>query len=475
MSPQELAIVTSLPLSGNDPAASERLVTTANRSQSTPQWPFISVLVPVRNEERCLERTLQGLWEQDYPRDRYEVIVADGQSSDGTLAIVRRWQQRWPQLHCVSNPRRWSSAGRNAALRVARGELVLIIDGHCYLPDRNYLRNLARAFAASGADCLARPQPLEVPDPTPFQEAVALARRSWLGHNPHSDIFADTPRFIAPDNTAVAYRRGVFERVGLFDETFDACEDVEFNTRVRAAGLRCYFAPELRVHYEPRRSVAALFHQLARYGTGRARLAFKHPHALTGPTLLPPLWLVWLLAGPAAAMLLARFCLPGAYLLGLAWLGSIITYGVVLVIMALLLGRGRTGAVRRRIPLAFVAIHLGFAWGFWREVLRQATNWAIQAIHKIWATCAIPLIRAIRMWRRYIQAEAAAGTAHPVAASGTAAINTAGTTPGATPAGAVAVAAAATAAPAAGRSHWNSSGMMISMVTKPNSNARPAA
>lgn len=332
-------------------------------AETTPVWPTISVLVPVRNEERHIERTLRMLLKQDYPVDRYEVIVADGQSEDQTAAIVRQLQKEFAHLQLVANPRRWSSAGRNAAYRVSRGELIVVVDGHCYLPDDQYLRRLAEAFMFSGAECLGRPQPLEVPHPTPFQQAVALARRCWLGHNPDSDIFSQTPRFVLPHNTAVAYRRLVFEKVGLFDESFDACEDVEFNTRIAAAGLRCYFTPALQVHYEPRRNFTALFYQLSRYGTGRARLAFKHPHALTLPAVAPS----------AALVCFAGLCLA-AVVWSLAALiagAGLLAYLVLLSLVALSIGRRQPWAVRCRIPLAFVAIHFGFAWGFLRETLRQ--------------------------------------------------------------------------------------------------------
>ena len=73
---------------------------------------------------------------------------------------------------------------------------------------------------------------------------------------PGGDIPA---KFVPPQSTAVAYRRGVFHRIGMFDEAFDACEDVEFNHRVFAAGLTCYFAPAVKVAYHPRGTLPALF------------------------------------------------------------------------------------------------------------------------------------------------------------------------------------------------------------------------
>jgi GT2 family glycosyltransferase len=253
--------------------------------------------------------------------------------------VVRRLQGEFENLKLVFNAGRLSSCGRNTALRRSTGDVVVVVDGHCHISDRDYLANVSAAFDASGADSLGRPQPLSVPGATPFQRAVAVARKSKLGHNPGSDIYSDTPKFVRPQSTAIAYTRSVFHRVGMFDEAFDACEDVEFNERVHAAGLTCYFSPSIEVVYEPRKTLAALFHQLSRYGLGRAKLAFKHPRSLTIPALVPPLWMAWLLAcGVSSAFV------P---VLGWAWIGSAALYAAVLVAT----GRLRGHSFRFRLGL----------------------------------------------------------------------------------------------------------------------------
>ncbi|HEY1190459.1 MAG TPA: hypothetical protein VGE74_22690, partial [Gemmata sp.] len=224
-------------------------------------------------------------------------------------------------------------------------------------------KNLSAAFEASRADSLGRPQPLDVPDPTPFQRAVSAARSSRLGHNPDSDIYSNEPKFVPPQSTAVAYSRTVFHRIGLFDQAFDACEDVEFNERVHAAGLTCYFTPKVKIVYEPRASFRALFYQLGRYGSGRAKLAFKHPKSLSVPALVPPLWAVWVLAAGALGAVVPY--------LGWVWLGSVALYLGVVLGAGAVLGRGKPFAVAARVPAVFVAIHFGFAWGFWKEVVKQ--------------------------------------------------------------------------------------------------------
>lgn len=334
--------------------------------------PSVSVVVPVRNESRSIERTLRLLLTQDFPRKEFEVIVADGASTDDTVPIVRRLQGEFANLKLVFNARRLSSAGRNTAIRHATKDVVVVVDGHCHVPDRDYLKNLSDAFATSGADALGRPQPLDSADPTPFQRAVSAARSSRLGHNPDSDIYSNEAKFVPPQSTAVAYSRRVFATIGLFDQEFDACEDVEFNERVHAAGLTCYFTPTVKIVYEPRSSFPALFYQLGRYGGGRAKLAFKHPRSLSVPALVPPLWTLWVIFGA-----LLTFC---SDYFGFVWLASLGLYAAVLLVAGAVLGRGKPLAVVVRIPAVFVAIHFGFAWGFWKEVGRQLRRlWQVRA------------------------------------------------------------------------------------------------
>jgi succinoglycan biosynthesis protein ExoA len=119
--------------------------------------------------------------------------------------------------------------------------------------------------------------------------------------------------------------------------------------------------------YEPRASFRALFYQLARYGGGRAKLACKHPKSLSLPALVPPLWVVWMLLGGLLSL--------GVPYLGWLWCASVALYASVLLGAGVVLGRKQLFAVAVRIPIVFVAIHFGFAWGFWKEVAKQARWW----------------------------------------------------------------------------------------------------
>jgi succinoglycan biosynthesis protein ExoA len=325
--------------------------------------PFISVIVPVRNEAAHVCATLEQVLGQDYPANRFEVLVADGRSTDATRVIVSRLAERWPNLRLLDNPGGWSSCGRNRAIEEARGDVVLLVDGHCDLDNPRYLHNLAEAFARSGADCVGRPQTLEIARATSLQRAVAAARSSRLGHHPASFIYSDREQFVPPQSVAVAYRREVFATVGLFDESFDACEDVEFNHRVARAGLRCFFTPKVRARYVPRTNLHGLWRQMVRYGRGRVRLLRKHPETFSAAGFLPAAFLVGTCLGAVLACFSAW--LAAAYLGVLGLYAGLV--GVVSVLIALW---ERDVRLFPWLPLVFAVIHLGAGAGIVLEAVR---------------------------------------------------------------------------------------------------------
>lgn len=317
--------------------------------------PSVSIVLPVLNEARDLPRLLDELTGQAAPPGGFEVLVADGGSTDGTQECVLAVARRHPNVKLLSNPLRRSSAGRNVGARAARGQYIMFLDGHCALPRTDYLVRLHELFQSTGAACLCRPQPLNQLRDGGWGEAISNARHSWLGHDAGSDIYGGEPGFTDPKSAGAAYLRDCIEQLGGYDERFDACEDVEFNHRVHDAGFRSYRHPDLAVHYRPRTTLAGLYRQMFRYGRGRARLMARHAGVVPKPllaitlfTLLlasSPLWLA-----PAGIALLAGG--PLALWLVLALAESVRTAGASHLV-------GKTLA-------AFATIFLALTLGFWR-------------------------------------------------------------------------------------------------------------
>jgi succinoglycan biosynthesis protein ExoA len=318
--------------------------------------PFISIIMPVRNESASILRTLKPLLAQNYDPARYEILVVDGESTDGTPQLVRELEPKHSNLKLLTNPGRLSSAARNIGIRQARGDLLVIVDGHSDVETGDYLREVAASFERSGADCLGRPQPLDVAGASPLQQAVAMARASWLGHHPASHIYSDMERKVPPQSVAVAYRRSVFEKIGPFDEAFDACEDVEFNHRVDKAGLTCVLSPNIRVRYQPRSSLRGLFRQMARYGRGRVRLLCKHPETFSLASLVPGIFVLALIIGGMASCFSATAAI--CYSAALA-----VYTAVVLTISGWIALKSRNLRPAVWLPFVFPTIHIGCGVG----------------------------------------------------------------------------------------------------------------
>ena len=126
--------------------------------------PFISIVIPVRNEEKFISQTLNQLIGQDYPQNRLEILVVDGMSEDNTREVVCGIASKVSWVKLLENPNKLSSSGRNIGIKNSQGEIVFFVDGHCYIPNDLLLKNVVNVFERSKALCLCRPQPLSPPD-----------------------------------------------------------------------------------------------------------------------------------------------------------------------------------------------------------------------------------------------------------------------------------------------------------------------
>ena len=117
---------------------------------------FISVVIPARDEEQTIGSVIDALLQQEYPADRFEIIVCEGYSDDNTFALVQEIAKRDDRVRLLRNEARLSSAGRNLGYRNSRGDIILFIDGHCIIPDKHLLLSVAELFKTTGAGCLCR-------------------------------------------------------------------------------------------------------------------------------------------------------------------------------------------------------------------------------------------------------------------------------------------------------------------------------
>ena len=318
--------------------------------------PYLSLVLAVRNERKMLPGLIDQLIEQNYPPELFEILVVDGGSTDGTADLIRRrYSDRRVRVRVLDNPLRSVAAGRNAGIRAASGDAIMFLSGHCRIPSKNLLADTAEILETTPAECgcLCRPQPLAGPAETHMGEAIARARSSRIGRGPVGPGMAG---YIDPPGFAGIWRRSVFEEVGFFDETFDACAGLDFNARAHQAGIRAYNDPGLAVDEQPPQKLRTLLVEMFQHGRGVSRFLRKHPECASLAEIAP--------LGVLLACLLALFAWSQLPML----IAALVTLPLGLVPLAVLLTSMRIGSSfgfrnAWRAPAVFATIYLGEGLG----------------------------------------------------------------------------------------------------------------
>jgi succinoglycan biosynthesis protein ExoA len=325
-------------------------------------YPSVSVVMPVRNEERHLAESVRHVLGQDYPGE-LELVLAVGPSADRTEELARELAAAHPRVTIVANPSGKIPTALNVAVRAARHQVIARVDGHALLP-AGYLTTAVTELIETGAADVGGVMAAE--GVTTFQRAVAWGMTSKAGVG--SAAF-HTGGGAGPTDSVYlgVYHREAIEQAGGWDEEMLRAEDWDLNYRIRARGGQIWFTPELRVTYRPRASIHALGSQYFHYGRWRRVIVREHAETASFRYLAPPaaaglvaLGLVAGLAGlagtaagaPAGLRWLAvGFVIPVTYLVGVTAVGAV-------------LSRGVPASVRIRVPLVLGVMHMCWGTGF---------------------------------------------------------------------------------------------------------------
>jgi succinoglycan biosynthesis protein ExoA len=313
--------------------------------------PFVTIAMPCLDEEAYIEACIRCLAAQDYPKDRMEILVADGGSTDRTLEILGHLAAEDPRIVVIHNPNRIQAAGMNEIIKRSRGDVIIRMDVHAeYALD--YVSKCIEGLERTGADNVgtaARTRARSF-----FQKALCAALESPLGvggsayRNPENEGFVETV-FLG------AFRRRVFETVGMYDPKAITNEDAELNQRIISAGGKVFLSKDVVVHYFPRDTFTGLAKQYFTYGRGRARTLLKLGKFLSLRPAIPFLMVV------SGAALVATSALHPFTPYALAAYAA--ATGVEAVRVGSKVGPGTVLVVWGIFPTLHIAHGIGFAAG----------------------------------------------------------------------------------------------------------------
>ena len=324
--------------------------------------PRVSIIVPCYNEEATIQLLLKSIYDQTYPHDEMEVVLADGMSTDQTRAEVAAFQRRYPDLlvKVVDNPKRIIPAAVNTALAAAQGEFIIRLDGHS-MPYPEYVKNCVADLEQGKGDNVGGVWEIHPAGTGWIARSIAAAAAHPFGVG--DALYRFTNRAGAVDTVPFgAFRRSLVEQVGHFDESLLTNEDYEFNTRIRQHGGVVWLDPAIRPVYIARASLAALAKQYWRYGFWKLRMLRRYPRTLRWRQALPPLFVL----GCAGLALLSILLNTARWMLVII----LVLYFTLLVIGSLPVAyRQRDPRLLIGIPLAIATMHFCWGAGFLRSVI----------------------------------------------------------------------------------------------------------
>ena len=327
------------------------------------KYPFVTIILPVKNEKQYITSALNSIFSQNYPENKIEILITDGCSTDGTTEIIKNFQKNHLNIQLIENFGEIVSEGFNLALSQSIGEYILRIDGHSEIPP-NYLKNCIELMIKGKADIVGGC--IETLSSGVVGRAISVTQASFFGvggvkfrNSQQSKAgFVDTLAF-------GVHKRELFAELGGYDEEMIFNQDDEFNFRVTRIGKKIWMDPTLKTKYFARSSYKKLFKQYFNYGLYKVRGFQKRGRIFSIRHLIPSLFLGGLLSSFLIGYLYNYF-FPFNILLG--------TYIITNIIYSIV--KSTSYLMIPFIFISFCVLHISYGTGLIWGLLKFSNKWS---------------------------------------------------------------------------------------------------
>jgi glycosyltransferase involved in cell wall biosynthesis len=311
----------------------------------------VSVVIPCRNEEKYIAKCLESIIDSNFEKKLLEVFVVDGLSTDNSKQIIEQFSSKYNWIHFIENTNQTTPYALNAGIKNSKSDVLIILGAHSEIYPDFISQNIFYLNKYPECGCVGGYLENEYENET--AEIVGAAMSSVFGVGnanfriPDKEGFVDTVAF-------GAYRKEVFEKVGLFDEVLTRNQDDDFNYRVTKAGYKIFLSPTIKCKYYVRASYQKLYRQYKQYGYWKVYLNKKHKAFLSIRQLIPFLFISFLVVG----FLLSFF--NSIIALGY-WIG-LIAYGSLALFFAFKKSKKNSDVLK--IAFTFFLLHWAYGTGY---------------------------------------------------------------------------------------------------------------
>lgn len=279
---------------------------------------FVSIIIPCRNEEKFIGKCLGSILNQDYPKEKMEILVIDGMSDDKTREIIEKFKTQNSKLkiQLIDNPQKLQVYALNKGIKESRGGIIVRCDAHAEYSS-NYVKKLTywlgrdKNIGNVGGVLINKPS-----NNIAKVKAIAftLAHPFCVGPNKYR---IGAKKIEEVDTVPFgAWRREIFEKIGLFNEKFLKGEDLELNMRIKKASYKIILDPEVKIYYYPRENFSKLFKMMFQYGYWKNYINKELKLLSSLRQLIPPLFVLYLVLAIIFSFMSSWVWLPlGIYLI----------------------------------------------------------------------------------------------------------------------------------------------------------------
>jgi succinoglycan biosynthesis protein ExoA len=323
---------------------------------------IISVIIPCRNENKYIQDTINSILCQKNEGYAFEIIVVDGMSQDGTREILNELSTKNQNIKVIDNPAKVTPVALNIGIKNSSGKYIAILGAHAEYSDDYFSENLELMKTHPEVSCTGGP--IISKGKNYFAKAAAIAMSSPVGVGNAKHRFPEYEGY-AEMACFPFFKREVFDKYGLYDESLIKNQDDEFCFRIRLRGAKIFISNKVKSTYYVRDSFSKLFNQYFSYGKWRIPVLLKHKIAISYRQQVPALFFVTI------AFLFMISCYFHNIYIGLF---LPVLYFFILIGFAVSYLKKENIKVIRYLPAIVFILHFSYAIGFLSGIIKSGIN-----------------------------------------------------------------------------------------------------